>query len=121
MLYTKTDIILAVIGYNTLIIDIILSFKLKTPQEIATDIAQRMRDKRLYLNWSQQTLAEHAGVSHGTLKRFEHTGQISLASLLKLALTLKALDGFEALFAPEETPTSLDAILQKQPRQRGRK
>lgn len=66
-----------------------------------------MRDKRLHRNWSQETLARRAGVSHGTLKRFEQTGHIALASLLKLALALNALEELETLFAREEVPASL--------------
>lgn len=83
-------------------------------------IAQRVRAQRLRRNWSQETLAQRAGISYGTLKRFEQTGQIALASLLKLALALNALEDFDVLFATATTPHSLDALLQDSPRKRGR-
>jgi hypothetical protein len=61
-------------------------------------------------------------VSYGVIKKFERTGQISLASLLKLALSLGALADFERLFArplPEQL-TSLDELMKDISRKRGR-
>lgn len=100
-----------------------MSIEIQTPQEMAADIANRARDKRLALNLSQQTLSACSGVSYGTLKKFERTGQISLESLLKIALTLDALDGFDHLFLKnrDELPKSLDELLKKNVRKRGRK
>ena len=94
-----------------------------TPDEMAEQIAKRVRAKRLLLNFSQRTLAERSGVSYGTLKKFEHTGQISLESLLKLALTLNALEEFKNLFLAQkfESPTSLDKLMRDHSRKRGRK
>ena len=54
------------------------------PHEITMLMAARVKAKRLTMNLSQVSLAEHSGVSYGTLKKFERTGQISLESLLKL-------------------------------------
>lgn len=60
-----------------------ISINMKTPREMAESVAERASQKRLALNLSQQTLAKRSGVSYGTLKKFERTGQISLESLLK--------------------------------------
>jgi len=94
-----------------------------TPQEMLTAIAAKVRAKRLSLNLSQQTLSERSGVSYGVLKKFEQTGQISLKSLLKLALALGALSDFEPVFAPSkpEAAVSLDALMKDTSRKRGRK
>jgi len=43
-------------------------------------------------------LAKRSGVSLGSIKRFELTGQISLESLLKLAHVLNRLNDFELIF-----------------------
>lgn len=85
-------------------------------------IAGRARARRLMLNFSQETLAERSGVSLGTLKKFEHTGKISLESLLKIALVLEMLDAFAQVFVPPKPDTylTLDALLKDQPRKRGR-
>ena len=99
-----------------------MSLMLKTPQEIAREIAIRARAKRLSLNLTQKTLSERSGVSVSVLKKFEHTGKISLESLLKLALSLDALEDFLEVFKSQdlEKAPSLEAILKEKNRKRGR-
>ena len=77
-----------------------LDIILKTPQELRHDIAVRAQARRLALNISQKELAARSGVSLGSVKRFETTGEISLTSLLSLALALNDLDAFSSLFSP---------------------
>ena len=101
-----------------------ISINMITPLEMQKKIATAARAKRLSLNLSQQTLSKKSGVSHGTLKKFEYTGEISLKSLLKLALTLGSIDDFSSLFAPNqpEQALSLDSLIKENPtRKRGRK
>lgn len=89
---------------------------------MAQAMAKKAQKKRLKLNMSQKTLSEKSGVSYGTLKKFEQKGQISLESLLKIALALGEMDKFEHLFAKtqDKLPTSLDELLDDHPRKRGR-
>lgn len=61
-------------------------------------IAEKAQAKRVALNYTQKSLAERCAVSFGSIKKFERTGQISLTSLLRIALTLDALDDFSELF-----------------------
>lgn len=100
-----------------------ISINFKTPQEMLMAIASNARSKRLALNLSQKTLSTKSGVSYGVLKKFEQTGKISLESLLKLAIILKAMDGFDRLFplVKAEEALSLDELMQDNTRQRGRK
>jgi len=100
-----------------------ISVILTTPGEMQKVIASRARDLRLELNLSQQSLSEKSGVSYGTLKKFEQTGQISLESLLKLAVILGCMDDFKELFAVRtvEEALSLDDLLENGKRKRGRK
>ncbi|MFY7842509.1 MAG: helix-turn-helix domain-containing protein [Rhabdochlamydiaceae bacterium] len=81
------------------------------------------RDLRLELNLSQKTLSEKSGVSYGSLKKFERTGQISLESLLKLSLILGCMDDFKSLFVIKRTEKvlSLDELIDDVKRKRGRK
>ena len=95
---------------------------IKSPFEMTREIAKKAQEKRLKLNLSQHTLSEKSGVSYGTLKKFEQKGQISLESLLKIALALGEMDQFEHLFkADDKLPKSLDELLGDHPRKRGRK
>ncbi len=100
-----------------------ISITMMTPQEMQKAIALQLRTLRLALNLSQQTLSEKSGVSFGSLKKFEQTGQISLESLLKLALVLGRMDDFKALFAqiPSSKALSLDELIKDNKRKRGRK
>lgn len=100
-----------------------ISVNMMTPREMQKAIASRARDLRLDLNLSQHTLSEKSGVSYGSLKKFEQTGQISLESLLKLAVILECMDDFKPLFALKSTAAalSLDDLLENGKRKRGRK
>ncbi len=75
---------------------------MKTPKNFAQTIAANVRKCRKRQKLSMQALSAKSGVSYGSLKRFESTGEISLMSLLKLAIVLDCADGFEQLFAQTE-------------------
>ena len=93
-----------------------LSFK--TPTDVAQQLAQQVRARRVATNLSRETLAAKSGVSAASIRRFETTGAISLESLLKLAQVLDCLEAFEALF-PDKAIVSL-ADITATPRLRGR-
>lgn len=61
---------------------------LSSPHQVSVDLARRVRARRKERRLSQALLAQHSGVSLASLRRFEHTGQISLLSLLKIAFAL---------------------------------
>ncbi len=92
------------------------------PHEMASHIARQVRAKRLALNLSQKTLAERSGVSYSVIKKFESTGNISLLSLLKLAMVLGALEDFIDIckLKSAEEFNSIDELLKDNTRQRGR-
>lgn len=76
-----------------------INLTIKTPDVIQAELAERMRARRKELHYSQAELAHRSGVALGTLKRFEHTHEISLASLVKLSFALGCNDDFDKLFA----------------------
>ncbi len=55
----------------------------ETAEELDLKLAQRVRNIRRRRSISQKKLADMSGVSYGSIKRFETTGQISLVSLTK--------------------------------------
>jgi transcriptional regulator with XRE-family HTH domain len=77
-------------------------YQLKTPEEVASELASKIRQLRLTRKWKQKTLAEKAGISLGSLRRFEQTGQISLQSLLRLFLVLGRIDDLNTVLLPNE-------------------
>ena len=70
----------------------------ETAEELDQKIAERFRRIRRRRSISQQKMAEMSGVSYGSIKRFESTGQISLLSLTRLAIALDVADDLRSLF-----------------------
>ena len=62
---------------------------------------------------SQKELAVRSGVSLGSLKRFEQSGEISLQSFTKLAIALEVEKELESLFS--EVPfSSIEEVIHGQ-------
>ncbi len=70
----------------------------KTAPEINMELAKRLAGIRKRRKISQKELARKSGVSFGSLKRFEQTGDISLISLTKLSIALGIENELEDLF-----------------------
>ena len=94
-----------------------------TPFEVAQALAKSVREKRLSLNLSQESLSETSGVSYSVIKKFELSGKISLESLLKIAAALGCLSNFLEIFKHNISleATSLDELMKQKTRKRGRK
>ena len=63
-------------------------FQWETAEEMNKKLAERVSQIRKRRKISQKELSEKSGVSFGSIKRFETSGQISLISLTKIAITL---------------------------------
>lgn len=70
----------------------------KTWTEINNNIAQKIVRLRKRKKITQKQLAARSGVSLGSLKRFEQSGEISLQSLAKIAIALDVENELEDLF-----------------------
>ena len=85
----------------------------RTWKEIDTDIAKRMIRLRKRKKLSQRELAAKSGVSLGSLKRFEQSGEISQQSFTKLAIALGVEDELDNLFT--EVPfESIEEVIHEQ-------
>ena len=71
----------------------------ETAEELDLKLAQRVRNIRKRRSISQEKLASMSGVSYGSVKRFESTGQISLLSLTKIAMSLDIADELRNIFS----------------------
>ena len=83
---------------------------IKTPTNIATEIATNMRARRKEAKLTQAELAKKSGVSLGSLKRFEHQHAIALESLLRIGIALECEDAFRTLFAQRRYNSIQDVI-----------
>ena len=86
------------------------NIKTKTPGDIGRKIAESIRARRKRRKFSMERLSEISGVSLGSIKRFESSGEISLKSLSKIAIVLDCADELEQLFANNE-PQSIQEII----------
>ena len=85
----------------------------QTPKETQMQIAQNVRAVRKRRKISQKALSDKSGVSLGSVKRFETSGEISLHALIKLAIALDLDDALIHLF--EDTPfLSIEEIIHGQ-------
>lgn len=83
-----------------------------SPKEIGRAIAANIRALRRRRRISQQRLAELSGVSLGSVKRFETSGDISLLSLGKIALALGIEKELTGLFS-DIPPESIDEVIRE--------
>ena len=95
-------------------------FALLSPEEVLSGIAARMKRRRIGLGLTQRELSARAGVSYSSLRVFEETGRIALASLVRLAFALGAEAEFAGLFPPPP-PGRLEDVLEKPERKRARR
>ena len=97
-----------------------ISFSMLSSQEILKELSSRLRSRRLARNLTQNGLARRSGVALGTLKKFESTGHVSLASFVRLAVALKDEAALEGLLLEEEFRTLDDVLRAERKPRRGR-
>lgn len=78
----------------------VTTLSLVSPAEMGKALADRAKALRLLKGWTRNTLAQRAGLTPASLKRFETTGKASLELVLKVAHALARLDEFSKLFQP---------------------
>jgi transcriptional regulator with XRE-family HTH domain len=105
---------------NNEITDNIITFVIDSPIAIMCSIAKRVKERRLEKNLTQKDLASRSGLSFGTYRRFETTGEISLRGLVMIALTLEITDDFDALFSSRSYSSMSELLNHKKIKQRKR-
>ncbi len=93
-----------------------LAINIQTPNTIMQNLKDNFKQKRLSFNLTQEGLSNKSGVSLGSIKRFETTGQISLESLLKIAFILDCLDDFQNIaIKKDDNFKTMDDLLKSKP------
>ena len=82
-----------------------------TYYEKQLEISQRFKIIRKNRKVSQQRLSELSSVSYASIRRFEKTGDISLTSLVKLALALQLYDDLDNLFKIQKEYKSIEEVI----------
>ncbi|MFN9680974.1 MAG: helix-turn-helix domain-containing protein [Bacteroidota bacterium] len=82
----------------------------KKPADWMLEMAKRHKMLRKQAGFTQSELARRSGVSLGSLKRFETSGQISIQSLFLLIDVLGRLDDFDTILKPIENMKEIERL-----------
>lgn len=85
-------------------------FNPKTPNDIAKELVEKIKQHRKKLKISQAQLAIKSGVSLGSIKRFESKYEISLNSFIKILIVLNLEQDLENLFT-QKNYNSIDEVI----------
>ena len=85
----------------------------ETPDFILKGIAERVKERRLERNLTQEAFAKRAGVGYDVYRKFENTGEITLRNLVLCAIALNDTDDFKELFT-KQSYQSIDELLKTQ-------
>lgn len=85
-------------------------FNPKTPNDIAKELVEKIKQHRKKLKISQTQLAAKSGVSLGSIKRFESKYEISLNSFIKILIALNLEKDLENLFT-QRRYNSIDEVI----------
>ena len=85
-------------------------FNPKTPNDIAKELVEKIKQHRKKLKISQAQLAAKSGVSLGSIKRFESKYEISLNSFIKILIALNLEQDLENLFT-QKSYNSIDEVI----------
>ena len=83
---------------------------IKSPAKVMQELVTKTQQLRKQNGVSQLELAKRSGVSFGSVKRFETTGQISLESLLKIAYFFNRLEDFTTVFKVNEDLKNVERL-----------
>ena len=87
---------------------------------ILVALGRRARELRILRELKQGDVAARAGLTPGTVLRFERTGRASIENVLRIATVLGAEAGFEKLFELPKYRTLDEALARPAERQRVR-
>ena len=85
-------------------------FNPKTPNDIAHELVEKIKQHRKKLKISQAQLASKSGVSLGSIKRFESKYEIPLNSFIKILIALNLEQNLENLFKQKDY-NSIDEVI----------
>lgn len=97
------------------ILSVLNSFTLDNTEDLAREIAENFRRRRVEKNMTRQRIAELSGVPLSSVARFEQKGLIAFDSLIRLAMALGYTTEIKNLFATPKfnTMEELDMIRRK--------
>ena len=87
------------------ILSVLDSYTLSNPDDIAREIADAFRKRRIEKNLTREQVAEQSGVAVSNIVRFEQKGLISLKNLIGIAIALGYTSEIKSLFTQPKYST----------------
>ena len=87
------------------ILSILEGYTLSNPDEIAKEIANDFRKRRIEKNLTREQVAEQARVAVSNIVRFEQKGLISLKNLIGIAMALGYTSELKSVFSQPKYST----------------
>jgi transcriptional regulator with XRE-family HTH domain len=91
-------------------VDKIAALNQRNPVTLAREVGQQLKRLRLAKGWTQQELADKAGVAVSTLKLLEAKGNGSFQRLIRVAIALGVDGELRGLFARVGAMESIAAV-----------
>jgi len=82
---------------------------LLTDEAVLTELGRRFVQRRLEFQFTQEMLAEQAGVSKRTVERIEAGATAQMSTMIRILRALELLDRLETL-VPETGPRPMDLV-----------
>ncbi len=92
--------------------DIIMLISGMSDRAILHEIGRRLKRRRLERNWTQQKVAEMAGIARSTVSLMENGAPTSLLSLVQVLRAMNGLDELDA-FLPDPGLSPLELARMK--------
>ena len=86
-------------------LSVLEGYSLDNPDEMAREIADDFRKRRIEKNLTREQVAEQAGVAVSNIVRFEQKGLISLKNLIGIAMALGYTSELKTIFAQPKYST----------------
>ena len=80
----------------------------RTVDTTTSNLVARFQARRKEMKISRKALSDLSNVSYASIRRFEEDGEISLASLMKLAKAMDMLKDFDKLFVDTKVTSIKD-------------
>lgn len=92
-------------GDNDNMLAVLEGFTLSDTDDIAMQIANDFKRRRIERNLTREQVAEKSGVAISNLARFEQKGMISLKNLINIAMALGYTSEIKAIFSAPKYDT----------------
>lgn len=92
-------------GDNDNMLSVLEGFTLSDTDDIAMQIANDFKRRRIERNLTREQVAEKSGVAISNLARFEQKGMISLKNLIDIAMALGYTSEIKAIFSAPKYDT----------------